>query len=63
MEVVAARTISLLTGDVTPRTFMAVSKEKMEEALKALNIGAKVLARISSAMWVILLAKEEAEVH
>lgn len=50
MEAVAARTIFLLMADVKLRKFMAVSREVMEEDLKALNIEAKVLARKSNAM-------------
>lgn len=49
MEEVAARTISLLTADVKLRKFMAVSREAIEEGLKPLNIGAKVLSRRSKA--------------
>lgn len=60
MEVVAARTISLLTVDVKTRKLTVVSREMMEEALKTLNIGAKILSRRSSMMWDILLASEEA---
>lgn len=59
MDAVAAWTISLLTIDIKPWKFMAVSKEAME-ALKALIIKTKVLAQRSSAMWGILLASEEA---
>lgn len=43
METVAQRTISLLTVDIRTGKFMAVSRETVEESLKALNIGAKVL--------------------
>ncbi|CAE1178303.1 unnamed protein product [Acanthosepion pharaonis] len=41
METVATRTISLLTVDIKTRKFIPVNREPMEEALKALNIGAK----------------------
>lgn len=49
METMAARTISLLTADVKSRKFIAVSREAMEESLKASNIETKVLARMSNA--------------
>lgn len=58
MEAVTARTISLLTADVNSRKIMAVRRETMKDALKALNIGAKMLARRSNAMWDILLATD-----
>lgn len=60
MEAVAAKTISLLMANIKLRKFIAVSREVMEEALKALKIGTKVLARRSNAIWDILLAMEEA---
>lgn len=59
MEAIATRTISLLTADAKTRKFIAVTRDLMEDALKVLNIGAKVLARISNAMWDIVLALEE----
>lgn len=60
VETATARSISLLTVDVKTRKFVAVSREAMEEALKALNMMVKVMARRSYAMWDILLASEEA---
>lgn len=60
IEAIASRTISELTASVKTRKFMAVSREAMEEALKALNIGAKVFALISNAIWNILLVTEKA---
>lgn len=56
MEAMTMRTISLLTTDVKTWKLIAVSRETMKEALKALNTGAKVLARRSNAMWDNLLA-------
>lgn len=52
-----AKTISLLIIDV--RTWVGVSRETMEEALKCLKIGPKVVARRSKAMWEILLVTEQ----
>lgn len=49
-----------MTADVNMRTFIVVNREMMEEKLEALNIGARVLARRSNAMWEILLATEKA---
>lgn len=60
MEAVSTRIIPLLTMEVKNRKFIAISRETMEEALKALNIAAKVLARRPNALWDILLATEEA---
>lgn len=60
LKTVETRTISLLTVDIKTRKFIPVNREPMEEALKALNISAKVLARRSNACWDILLAIEEA---
>lgn len=60
IETMAAKTIYLLTDDVKSKTFMAVSREAMEEALKDLNIGVKLLVRRSNAMSDILLATEKA---
>lgn len=60
MEAVTTSTISLLTADVKMQKFITVNREMMEEALNALNIGAKVLAHRPNAMWDILLATEEA---
>lgn len=56
MEAITTRTIPLLTADVKMRKFIAANREMMEETLKALNIGAKVMGRRSNAMWKILLA-------
>lgn len=57
-EAIASRNISLLKADLKTRTFMAV-REAMEEAINALNIGAKLLARRSNVMMDILLATEK----
>lgn len=42
------------------RKLIGVNRDIMEESIKSLNIGAKVLARRSRAMWDILLASEDA---
>ena len=61
-EAMMARTVSLLTADIKTKRFIGVSGEKMEEAMKSLNIKATALARKSNASWDILLAnKEEAQ--
>lgn len=55
-----ARIISLLTSDVKrSQKLIGVSKETIEENLKSLNIASKVLARMSNAIWDILLATEQ----
>lgn len=41
------------------RQLIAVSRENMEEAIKSLDIGDKVLARKSRDMWDILLASDD----
>lgn len=46
-------------ADVKTWKFIAVSREEIEEALKALNIRAKVLAWRSNGKWNMLLAREE----
>lgn len=38
------------------RKIMVVSRKPMEEALKSLNVGAKVFSRRSNAMWDVLMA-------
>lgn len=43
LDAVSTRTISLLTSDMKTRKLIGVSRESMEEALKALNISLKVL--------------------
>lgn len=45
--------------DVKTRKLIGVNREIVEEAIKSLNIGAKVLARRRRAMWDILLASED----
>lgn len=55
METVNTRTISLLTTSIK---LTGVNREIMEEALKSLKIGSKILARRSNAKWEILLATE-----
>lgn len=49
-----------MTVDVKTQKYIAVNKAIIEEALKTLNIGEKVLARRSNAIWDIVLATEEA---
>lgn len=41
------------------RKFFGVSRVRIEDTLKSLNIGVKVLARISNAMWGSVLANED----
>lgn len=60
IETVNARKISLLTTDVKTRKLIAVKREVMKEALKNLQISAKILARCSNAMWDIVLVTEDA---
>lgn len=52
------KTISLLTLEVKSRKLTGVSRAGMEETLKSLHIGAKMLIRKTNAMWNILLANE-----
>lgn len=59
LDGINTRTISLLAIDVKSRKLIAVSRETMEEALKNLNIGPKVLARRLNAMSDILLATDQ----
>lgn len=56
---VNVRIISLLTADIKSRSLTGVSRETMEEALKSLNITAKILARRTRALWDLLMASEE----
>lgn len=51
--------VNLMT-DVKSSKCIIVNRESMEEALKSLNIGDKVLALQSNARWDILLQTEEA---
>lgn len=60
LDEVSTKPISLLTTDVKSRKFIGVNRESMEEALKSLNVGVKVLAWRSNAKWDILLQIEEA---
>lgn len=50
LEAANTKKISLLTKDIKIRRLIGVNAETMEEALKCLNIGAKVLPRKSNAM-------------
>lgn len=50
MEAITTRTISLLTPDAKTRKFIAVTRDMIEEALKALNIETKLLARKANAI-------------
>lgn len=59
METVNTRAISLLMTDMMSWRFIIISRDGMEEALKSLNIGVKVLARRSNVMWDILLVSKE----
>lgn len=59
LEAVNIKTISLFTMDVKTSKPIGVNRDCMEEALKSLNIEAKVLARRSNAMWDILLATKD----
>lgn len=60
MEVVTTKTISLLTLDVKSRKLTGISSDVMEEALKSLNIGSKILACQTNTTWDNLLVTEEA---
>lgn len=59
LETVNTKIISLLTTDIKSSKLIGVSREIMEDALKSLNIGTKVLACRSNAMWDILLQTED----
>lgn len=59
LEAVTTRTISLLTTDVKTQRINGVSRDTMEEAHKSLQIQPKVLAKVSAALWDILLESEE----
>lgn len=59
LEAVNTKTIPLLATNVKTHKLSAVNRDCREEALKILNIGAKVLARRSNAMWDILFATED----
>lgn len=52
----------MLTMDFKTHKLIGVNREIMEEALKSLNIGAKVLAQHSNAMWDVLLQTEDAAI-
>lgn len=54
------RTISLLTTHIKTHKFIGINRKILEEALKSLKIGSKILARRSNATWDILLATENA---
>lgn len=60
LETMNTRTISLLTTDIKTRKLISVKKEIMEEALKNLNIGSKILIRRSRTMRDIVLVIENA---
>lgn len=59
IDVIKTRNLSLLTTDIGTWRFIGVNRETMEEVLKNLKIGPKILARRSNALWDILLATEE----
>lgn len=59
VDAVKTRTIFLLAIDVRTQRLIGVSKETLEEALKSFKIGPKILARMSNALWDILLATVE----
>lgn len=46
--------------DIKSRKLIPINRAAMEEALKCLNIGAKVLARRSNAIWNVLVETENA---
>lgn len=60
LETTNTKAISLLTMDVKTRRLIGVNWETLEEALKSLNIWAKVLVTISNAMLDVLLVIEYA---
>lgn len=59
VDAVKTRTIFLLAIDVRTQRLIGVSKETLEEALKSFKIGPEILARMSNALWDILLATVE----
>lgn len=59
LETVNTKIISLLTTNIKSSKLIGSSREIMEDALKCLNIGTKVLTRRSNAMWDILLQTED----
>lgn len=59
IDAVKTITISLGTTDVGTQKLIGVSRETMQESLKSLQIGPKILARRFNALWVILQATEE----
>lgn len=56
LEAVKRRIICLLTSDVKPHKLIGVNT--MEDALKALSINPKFLARRTNALWDLLLQTE-----
>lgn len=58
LEEVVTKTISLLTTDVITHSLLGVGRDIMEEALKGLQIPAKILAKRSNAMWDVLVASK-----
>lgn len=53
------RIISLLTSDIKSENLIGVSRENMEESLKALNITPCILIRRSRALWDLLMKSEQ----
>lgn len=60
LEAATTRNVSLLATDVKTRKLVGVPSETMEEALRCLNIAAKVLDKGSNSMWNILLGRKKA---
>lgn len=59
LDAVYTKTISQLPTNANTRKLMGVSRETMEEALKSLKVGPKILARRSKTMCDILLITEQ----
>lgn len=59
LDIVATKTISLLTTDVKTLKLIGITRERMEAGLKNMNIKPKMLAKRSYAIKDILLATEE----
>lgn len=50
LEMMATRTISLLTTNDKTKHLVGVNRKDIEEDMKSLNIGRKILAKRSNAM-------------
>lgn len=59
LDALTTKTISMLTTDVKNQKLVGAIRETTEEALNRLNVGASTLAKMSNAIWGILLASDE----